>query len=257
MDYCADQFALALADPEQVVGLSPEADDIHSFYRERAHLFPQFGGTIEEVLKLDPDLVLRSFRGDAHALELIDQQGIEIASTLYTGRTDAIFDNLAHMGAAMGQGHKTETMVADYRKRLAALQQGKPTGLRVAYITASGFTAGTSTYINSVIELAGFRSVSAEVGIEGWSPMPLESYVADPPDLIIASFFDLQNRSPDVWTIVRHPKFSEMMAGIPVIYIPGRFVACSGYFFIDAAEFIRTEARKLGLLGPQVVGVRP
>ncbi len=257
MDYCADQFALALADPEQVVGLSPEADDIHSFYRHRAHLFPQFGGSIEEVLKLDPDLVLRSFGGNAQGLELIAQQGIQIISTLYTGKPDEIFDNLAHMGAAMGQVARTKAMLADYRQRLDALRKHNQQGLRVAYITSSGFTGGTSTYINSVIELAGFRSVSSELGIDGWMPIPLESYVTNPPDLIIASFFDLQNRPPDVWKIVRHPKFSEMMAGIPTIYIPGRYLACSGYFFIDAAEYIRAEAKKLGLLNPEVSEVQP
>ena len=36
LDYCADQFVLALADEKQIIGVSSEARDAHSFYRERA-----------------------------------------------------------------------------------------------------------------------------------------------------------------------------------------------------------------------------
>jgi iron complex transport system substrate-binding protein len=249
MDYCSDQFALALADPEQVIGLSPEADDVHSFYRDRADQFRQFDGSVEQVLHLQPDLVLRSYRGNALALELMQRLDIKIVSTAYSGERDIIFDHLEQMGAAMGQVEKTEALVADYRQRLAALQQVEPVAVRVAYITASGFTGGASTYVNSVIELAGFQSISVEVGVDGWAPIPLEAYLANPPDLIVASFFDLGNMPPDVWKIVRHPKFGALMADIPTIYIPGRYFSCSGYFLIDAAEFIRQQAQALGVIG--------
>ena len=38
------------------------------------------------------------------------------------------------------------------------------------------------------------------------------------------------------------------MGDLPVINIPSSYLSCSGAFAADAAEFIRAEADKLGLL---------
>ena len=63
LDYCADQFVLALADHDQIIGLSPDADAAHSFLREKAKGLPKTSASTEEVLQQKPDLVLRTWRG--------------------------------------------------------------------------------------------------------------------------------------------------------------------------------------------------
>jgi len=248
LDYCSDQFALALADPDQILGLSPEADAVHSFLREKAHGLPNFSGSTEEVLLLNPDLVLRAWRGGQRSIDLFQAQGMTVASTQLGSDPETILGNLSYMGQAMKQEEKTDALLQDYRARLQALNNQPANDLRAAYVTTSGFSAGAGTFVDTVIQLAGIRTLSAEVGVKGWASMPLEAFVMDPPDVIIASFFDLEGKPSADWNIVRHPRFAAMMETIPVIIVPGRYLSCNGFFFIDAAEYIRNQAISLGIL---------
>jgi iron complex transport system substrate-binding protein len=63
LDYCADQFVLALADRDQIAALSRGSQRDDSYYRTRAAGIRQTRGTLEEVLALRPDLVIRNWGG--------------------------------------------------------------------------------------------------------------------------------------------------------------------------------------------------
>src|SRR5689334_19282470 len=56
---CADQLLVALADPDQIAGLSPYASDPRvSVVAEQARKFRRLDWQAESILPLDPDLVL-------------------------------------------------------------------------------------------------------------------------------------------------------------------------------------------------------
>src|SRR6058998_3102452 len=56
---CGDQLVLALADPEQIAGLSPyAADPSLSAVAEKAKAFPRLDWQAESTIALQPDLVL-------------------------------------------------------------------------------------------------------------------------------------------------------------------------------------------------------
>src|SRR5688572_26752246 len=63
LDYCADQFVLALADRNQIAALSRGSQRDDSYFRDRARGIRQTRGTLEEVLALRPDLVVRNWGG--------------------------------------------------------------------------------------------------------------------------------------------------------------------------------------------------
>ena len=248
LDFCADQFALALADDEQIIALSPDAAEAFSFYRDRAAGKPTFDGSAEDILLMAPDLALRSYWGDARALDLIRRNGTEVVNATYGGTLDYIYDNLRGVGEAIGQPQRAASLVAAYERRLATLQSHEPNGLRAAYVTLSGFSSGQDTFVNEAIELAGFSTIARELGETGWGPIPLEAFVLNPPDVLIAGFYDLETAKRVGWSRSRHPRFGAMLDGIPAIYVPSRYLSCNGFFFIDAAEYIREEAIRLGLI---------
>ena len=69
LDYCADQFVLALADREQIAALSRGARRDDSYFRARAAGIRQTRGALEEVLALDPQgVVLSNGPGDPEPL---------------------------------------------------------------------------------------------------------------------------------------------------------------------------------------------
>ena len=63
LDYCADQFLLKLADPEQILALSPDAGAGFSYLREEAQGSPTVRPRAEDLIALSPDLAIRSYGG--------------------------------------------------------------------------------------------------------------------------------------------------------------------------------------------------
>src|SRR3984885_877469 len=59
INVCTDQLLMALADPAQILGLSPYArDPARSWDAAKARQFPQLSGGAEDVLVLEPDVVV-------------------------------------------------------------------------------------------------------------------------------------------------------------------------------------------------------
>lgn len=247
-DYCADQYVLALANNEQIKAVSFEALDVHSFHRERAKTVPAFSGSAEEILVNNPDVVVWSWRGSAPTNKLFERLGSDVARVDFALSPDDVFRNVSKIADALGRVREGETMIADYRARLAVLEKSSKSDLKAVYVTPGGFTAGLGTFVDNVIKLSGLDTVASDMKISSWQAVPLEALVLNQPDVIIGSFFDLTSAHRSKWGITRHPLLNRMMRDIPTILVPSKYLSCNGFFFIDGAEYIRREAQKLNLM---------
>lgn len=252
LDYCADQYILALAERDQIAALTREAIASHSFYRRRAAGIPTFGASAEEILVINPDITIRSWGGFA-MLPLLARAHIAVAATRYGTGSDILYDNIRAIGAALEQSDRATEIIRDHQYRLSHLAQkvaenrAKNPGrrLRAAYIAPGGITAGKDTFVHEIITLAGLTSISGELGLTGWQPLPLEALIQNPPDIIIGSFFDLDNLHVSHWSLTRHSRIKQMLDRIPTIMVPGRYLSCNGIFTIDAAEYIHDRLEEL------------
>lgn len=247
LDYCADQYVLAVADPAQVLALSLEAADVHSFYRDRAKGLPVVRADAESVLAMEPDLVIRNWGGDLRMLALLDRAGIKVMTATYGGGPDVMLSNLRRFADAMGRAEEAEALIARTRKNLETAIGAPRLGLTAAYVAPGGITAGVGTFVDEIINAAGFETSASKLGFKGWRPLPLEAFVSDPPDVIIASFYDLKQAKASNWSVARHARVREMLETTPTIYVPGRYFSCNGLFFADTVAFIRKEAERTGL----------
>lgn len=245
MDYCADQYVLALADDDQILGLSHEARMVHSYYRDRAKDLPLLYGSSEEVLTLAPDVIVRDWGGDRRFTRTVEDAGITVAPIRYGSYEDTIHQNILDIGRAIYLEEEAQALVADLEARLTGLKSQSVYPLKAAYITPGGVTAGVGTYVDEVIRLAGFQSSADDLGLAGWSSLPLEQFVMTPPDVMIASFFDLASGPTQHWSAARHHRVREMMQKTPTIIVPTAYLACNGLFMVDAAEFIRAEWQRI------------
>ena len=247
VDFCADQFVLAFAPRDQIVAVSNEATGVNSFFASRATGLRQTPGSVEDILLRKPDLVVRTWRGNAASDALMLRLGIKSFQPPYAMTAEDNLKNLSLAAAALGQPEGAAAMIADYHARWQALKDAPQSPLRAVYLTPSGFTAGIGTYVDDVIRLAGFDTVSPEIDLNGWGALPLEKIVLNPPDLVIGSFFSEGAVHVSAWSGGRHSAFRNLIKDLPTIMVPSKHLSCSGAFFIDAAEYIRTEASKLGL----------
>jgi len=273
LDYCADQYVLAMADADQIMALSMAAGSDYSFFKDRAAGLPKFHATVDEVLYLRPDVAVQSWQTHVRMPELTRRGGTRLFETYYGSDSDIIIKNITRAGQYFAQEARAEDFINDYQNRLEDLHALPKLNLRAAYITPAGYTAGSGTFVDKAIQLAGFQSYAAARKITGWQSLPMEDLLIDPPDILIVSFFDTSlkaqpgQKTPDQkisiqktpgqkvsgqnmsgWSLSRHGLLYQMMDNIPSIVLPGRYVSCHGLFMVDAAERLRSELVKKGLI---------
>lgn len=229
LDYCADQFVLALADREQILALSKDSERQFSHLRDRAAGIPKVRAAAEDVVALAPDVVVRSWGGDARALGLYQRFGIRTVQIGYANDVEGTGGLLREVAAVIGQTARAEAILAAVPKPAA------PSGRKALYVTPGGVSAGKDTMIESIMTHAGLEN--ANTG-SGWTSLPLESLVMEPPGLILAAFFGFDDDATDRWSVSRHPVMQRLMAKAQVIDMDEARVSCGGWFVADEAADI-------------------
>ena len=138
--------------------------------------------------------------------------------------------------------------IAGLDRRLAALQARaaareaarsaarRPAPL-VAYLSASGGSAGTGSFVDAAIRAAGGRNAAAEAGLTGWGRSDPEFALRLAPDLLVTSFFR-DGFASNANLGARHSAYRRLLESAPRIDIPSADWICAGPRLIVAAEAI-------------------
>lgn len=245
LDYCADQYVLLLSDRKQIIAVSKAAEDVYSFYRDRAKGLSKTDSSIEEVIMLKPDLAIQTYQAAAHMDEMTARSDILLIQTQYGSDPETVQKNIQTVGKAIGQTERAEEFVKSYKNRLRVLQVEPSKKLRIAYITPSGITAGKGTSVDDIINMSGFENYLEKYKLNGWTSIPLELLISDPPDIFMTSFFERDAVTQSRWSLSRHDFLFKMMEEIPTITIPSTMMSCGGLFHVNAAELIRMRAMEI------------
>jgi iron complex transport system substrate-binding protein len=239
LDSCADQYVLALAARETIVGVSPRADAPDSFLRARAAGLPKRRTTLEAVLGARPDVVVRQWGGDARLTAALARRGVRTISLGDATDFDGVRANVRQVAQALNRGPEGEALLARMDADLArAAGTGK--GRAAVYLTPGGYTAGPSTMIDAMLRAAGFTNASAQ---PYFSPAPLEKLVLNPPKAVVLGFFDLTRAGADRWGPGRHAALRRATRGRVVASLPGAMLGCSAWFAADGARVLAEAAR--------------
>jgi len=241
LDYCADQFVLALADREQIVALSRGSQRDDSYYRARARGLRQTRGTLEEVLALRPDLVVRNWGGPWDADAVYARFGVPVLQVGDTPNFNLAREDLLDAARVIGHRERGEALARDLDVRLARLRASAPRSpAPVLYLSAGGAVAGSGTMMHAVIEAAGGRNMHAG---ESWTVLPLERLVEMPPALIALGFFDHGRARVNPWLPGRHPALRRALARSRTVTLPTAAISCEAWFAVDAAEQLAAALR--------------
>jgi iron complex transport system substrate-binding protein len=231
LDYCADQFVLQLLPRERILALSPDATEPFAYLRELAAGIPQVRPRAEDVLLLEPDLVVASYGASAHMERLLGRAGIALARVGWIEDLASVRSNLIHMGDALGNAAGARALLEDFDRRLARLAPAAAaTGPRALYLTPGGVTGGPGTVIDELLQAAGLENFA---GRPGWQSLPLERLAYEQPDLVVSASF-VADQHP--WSAARHPLLRRQLTGVPTVALPGAWTACGGWFLIEAIE---------------------
>jgi len=240
LDSCADQFVLALADRAQIAALSRGARRDDSYFRARAAGIRQIRPSLEEVLALDPDLVVRNWGGPWDAEQVYARFGVPVLQVGDAPNFDAARTDLIDAARTIGRPARGETLARDLDARLARLRTQHGAPRPVMYLSAGGAVAGRGTMMDAVIAAAGGRNVRTE---PSWAVLPLERMLETPPALIALGFFEHGRTAVNAWTPGRHPAVERMLARADTVALPPASIACEAWFAVDAAERIAAALR--------------
>lgn len=232
LDYCADQYVLALADRDNILALSTESQDDFSYLRDEAVGIPQVLPRAETVLALKPDLIVRSFGGGPQATALFERAGIPVLQIGWAGEFDSLKSVLLDVADGMDERERGEALAADFSSRLSAVER-REGGETALYMTPGGVTSGTGSLIDDMFTAAGLQNYQ---NTPGWHDLPLERLLTDTPDVVAAAFYNSIHKTPGNWSSSRHPIALAQLEKADTIPLNGAWTACGAWYLIDAIE---------------------
>nr|VFJ69470.1 MAG: iron complex transport system substrate-binding protein [Candidatus Kentron sp. FW] len=234
LNTCTDQLLLMLARRERIAALTylTTRQEISSLWRE-ARAIPQVRGSAEEILMLQPDLVLAGIYTTRYTRKLLKQFGVPVISLPPANNFTDVRRHIRQVAKAIGEEKRGEALVATFDKDLARLAATRPRS--GVFYRNGGYSAGHGTLSDAVMRAANMENAAAVAGLDGSGFFPLERLVMARPDWLITS--DYKRDVPTIGTrVLRHPALRTLLGGEFVL--PGNLTACGGPWNARAAELL-------------------
>lgn len=248
MNLCADQYLMVLADRDQVAALTHYArDPALSDKAVEAQSWPVSTGSAEEVLLLQPDLVIASPFRRKETRALLAPFGFPTLEIRPARSFDEIVAQTRQIAAAIGQTARGEQLVAAMQADMDMTAPGSATaGARpeAVHYQRRGFVTGTETLLDEIMAQAGLDNLAARLGKRYIGRVGLEEIVAAAPDHLLLS--QGNDRPADQGTeLLLHPVLLEMQPRDSRLFLPQAATVCGGPSYGPAVRALRDQVRRL------------
>jgi iron complex transport system substrate-binding protein len=246
INLCTDQLLLDLAEPSQIIGLSPFARDAaRSWAAGRAAALPILSGTVEEIMILKPSHVLAGRFTKRATREFIRARGIPIEE-FDTVRTVAQSrEQILRVARLVGAEAKGAARVAELDAATARLRAaGARSGLSVLALSRRGWAAGRDSIFSDMLSTAGLVNAAAASGARLGGFMSLEAIVRLKPDALLISR-DHGAAEDQGQAMLLHPAIQAMFPPERRIVVPEALTICGGPMLADAMDRLAEEIRRL------------
>ena len=231
INLCADQLVVALADRGQIAGLTKNATDPEmSGEAVKAHGIPLLSNSAEQILAIEPDLIVGMPANRSAALAALPEQNYPLLDLATANRLDEIYASIRETAAAVGHPARGTALIARMERQLAGLSKpGK--GRVAAYYQRRGYMTGTGTLIDELMARVGLVNLAGKLGKPPLSQLSLEEMVAAEPDfLIVESATDVVTDQGS--EMLHHPAIKD----IPRISMPQAWTVCGSPAYTEAAR---------------------
>lgn len=241
---CADQLLLALADPDQIAGLSPYAANAAlSVMTKQGANYPRLNWDSESVINLAPDLVLAG-PSDRPTRAILDASGlrvveVKLVSDLATARQQA-----REIGALVGHPERGETLARALEQaeaKLAAAAVSPP--MTALVVQRGGYGEGPMSLVAGMLRVAGLRPPSnSPAGFGGF--VSLERLLVDGPDVLVLQ--DPPRAATDQGALfITHPALLARYGPTRRIELPARLTLCGGPPLLQGLDALTSAIKAL------------
>jgi iron complex transport system substrate-binding protein len=235
---CADQLVLALADPGQIVGLSPyAADPTLSVVADKARAFPRLDWQAESTLALAPDLVLVGPNDRSATRRMLAKQGVRVVEVDLVSDLDAARRQIEELAGLVGHPERAAGLAGAFDAARGRLEAVRDTRARTALVVErGGYTQGPASLAAALAAQAGFvPPPNAPSGYGGF--LPMERLLTLRPDVLFLK--DPPSRPDDQGALyLTHPALLALYPPTRRIELPTRYSMCGGPALIAALDYL-------------------
>jgi iron complex transport system substrate-binding protein len=235
INMCADELVLRLADPHNIASITWLArNPDNSNVAQAAQDFAINHGLAEEIIPLNPDLVIAGRYTARAALALLKRVGVPAMDVDVPRTFDEVRQQYREVAAILGEQARGERVIAEMDEGLAGLARERPSArLRAIVLNPNGFTVGRGSVVDEIITRAGLENVAATLGLGEYAQIPLEIVAMNAIDILIVS--STRDGPPAMATeVLRHPVLSRLSGRTQVVAMPNRLWNCGGPGLVEA-----------------------
>jgi iron complex transport system substrate-binding protein len=248
---CGDQLVLALADPQQIAGLSPyAADPSLSAAAEKARAFPRLDWQAESTIALGPDLVLIGQNDRPVTKHILRAQGLRLYEIALISDLDAARRQIKDVAALLGHPERGERLLADIDAARARLRAApKPPWHSALLVNRGGYTAGERSLAAALLEEAGLKPpAGSPPGYGGY--VPLEKLLMLRPDVIVLN--SAPRESDQGSYNLSHPALEALYPPERRVILPPRYTICGGAALVEAFDYLAAALARLAAQPPMM-----
>lgn len=235
MNVCTDQLLLLLVERSRLASLSHFAADPawSSLTAQAAGISPN-RGQADEVVALEPDLVVTSAFSGTFAARVLERLQFKVERLGFAASRDEVYAQIAQVAQWTGNDEAARQLIDITRSRIdASVQRLQPllAGKSALFLSSNGIAFGSFTLQDDFLRSLGLRNVAAEAGLSGPATMPLELLLQAAPDFIITQprgELDRQLAHP----YLQHAALTQLNPRR--LSLPDRWFDCAGPWLADA-----------------------
>jgi iron complex transport system substrate-binding protein len=242
---CADQLVVALADPEQIAGLSPYATDAGlSVVADKARAFRKADWQAESTILLEPDLVIVGPNDRSVTRRMLTSQGLRVVETGFVSDFESARKQIRDMATLLGHPERGDKLIADLERARARLAAAAGKSDRTALVVErGGYTQGPASLAATLLGEAGLKPpAGAPAGYGGF--IPLEKFLVLRPDLVFLK--DPPSAATDQGAMfLVHPALRDLYPPERRVALPSRYTMCGGPALVAAFDYMADEIARL------------
>lgn len=224
---CSDAVLARVAAPGQLLAISHYSRDPSSSSMEPEEVarFHATGGTVEEILALDPDIVVAStFIGPATRAALEDL-GMRVETFGAAATVEESMEQVRQLARLAGNEAAGEHLAGEIEAAMAAARSSAAP-VEAALWQPGGIVPGEASLVSDLLRRTGFTSYGAARGMAQADYLSLEQIVSDPPEVLLVAGSERGQSHP-------------VLGGLPQLRredFDTRLIYCGGPTIIRAAR---------------------
>ena len=246
INLCTDQLLVTLADPSQILGLSPYSrDPARSWDAAKAAQFPKLSGEAEDILVLKPDVVVAGRFTKRATRELLKEKGLRVVEFDAARSLDDVKKQIRQMGDLVQHPDRAAAEIARLDAAIAHAREvvsRKP--YRVLALSRRGWVSGGDSLTSSLLATSGLSNAAADLGYKLGGFASLEAIISLKPDFLLVSeggdFAEDEGRA-----FMLHPALERFYPTAKRLVIPERLTVCGGPQLSEALDRLASELERV------------